>query len=290
MGAQLEDGYTRIANELLEHVPRFKFNGTQLRIVLIVWRYTFGFMRKDHGLSIGFISKATGLSYKSVEKEMKNLIETKVLFVSEESTKTKSRKIGMNKYYSEWEIECNLPPNDGSPTIEGDLQNAESVPCEQGGGSPTIVGEMSPQSVGEVSPLIIGEGPLRLGGKERKYIKKDLKDNIYTIFEYWNSKKIIVHREMPDAMKRAINARLKSNSETELIEAIENYHFCLKSKEHYYSHKFTLKEFMNPKNVDKFLTINDPRENFRDKYKKPHSEKAKKRLSPEEIQALEKGG
>ncbi|GAC44004.1 replication protein [Paenibacillus popilliae] len=268
MGAQLEDGYTQIANELLEHVPRFKFNGTQLRIVLIVWRYTFGFKRKDHGLSIGFISKATGLSYKSVEKELKKLIECKVLFVSEQCTTTKSRKIGMNKYYTEWEIESNLPHNDRSPTNEGDPQLGESIPHEQGGGSPTIVGEMSPPSV--------GEGLLQLGGEERKYIKKDIKDSIYTIFEVWNSKKIIVHRELTDTTKSAINARLKANSEEELIEAIGNYHFCLKSEEHYYTHKFTLKEFMNPKNVDKFLTMNDPLENFRDKYKKVKTDAGKR--------------
>lgn len=281
MGAQLEDGYTRIANELLEHVPRFKFNGTQLRIVLIVWRYTFGFNRKDHELSIGFISKATGLSYKSVEKELKNLIEQKVLFVSKQSTKTRSRKIGMNKYYTDWQIESSLPPNNGSPTIMGDLQKEETVPPDYGGESPTIIGDMS--------PLEIGEGLLQLGGEERKYIKKDIKDNIYTIFEFWNSKKIIVHRELTDTTKSAINARLKANTEAELIEAIENYHFCLKSEDHYYTHKFTLKEFMNPKNVDKFLTVNDPLENFRDKFKKKSPDNNKKRLSPEELQALESG-
>ena len=50
-GPQLEDGYTRIANEVLEH-GQGEAHSTQYRILFIIWRYTYGFNRKTHYLSL----------------------------------------------------------------------------------------------------------------------------------------------------------------------------------------------------------------------------------------------
>lgn len=105
MSVQLEDGFTQIANELLENLPRYKFNGTQLRIIMVVWRFTYGFKRKDHEMSLTYFVKATGLGKTQIDRELTNLIDYKVLIVTEESTYTKSRKLGFNKIYSDWKIE-----------------------------------------------------------------------------------------------------------------------------------------------------------------------------------------
>lgn len=105
MSVQLEDGFTQIANELLENLPKYKFNGTQLRIIMVVWRFTYGFKRKDHEMSLSFFTKATGLGKTQIDRELTNLIDYKVLIVTEESTYTKSRKLGFNKIYSDWSIE-----------------------------------------------------------------------------------------------------------------------------------------------------------------------------------------
>jgi phage replication O-like protein O len=99
---QPENGFTRVANELLEVVAYQKFNGTQSRIILTLWRYTYGFSRKEHDLSLTFISKATGIHKQQVKKEMDKLIENKVILVTEESTYNTSRKIQFNKDYSQW--------------------------------------------------------------------------------------------------------------------------------------------------------------------------------------------
>ena len=99
---QPENGFTRVANELLEVVAYQKFNGTQSRIILTLWRYTYGFSRKEHDLSLTFISKATGIHKQQVKKEMDKLIEKKVILVTEESTYNTSRKIKFNKDYSQW--------------------------------------------------------------------------------------------------------------------------------------------------------------------------------------------
>lgn len=114
MSAQLEDGYTRIANELLEQIPKYKFNGTQLRIILTVWRYTYGFNRKDHEMSLSFFVKATQLGKTQIDRELTVLIDSNVLVVTEEPTYTKSRKLGFNKNYDEWLIEYSQPKQEQS--------------------------------------------------------------------------------------------------------------------------------------------------------------------------------
>ena len=117
-GPQLEDGYTRIANEILEAIYQTKFNATQLKIILLIIRYTYGFNRKSHDISLSFIEKATGISKRYVSSELNQLIENRVVIVYENHTNTQSRRIGLNKNYTEWGIRSNLPQLKNPSTVE----------------------------------------------------------------------------------------------------------------------------------------------------------------------------
>ena len=102
------DQFTRIANELLDMIPKYKFNGTQLRLVMVVWRYTYGFQRKQHDFSLSFLLEALGLNIKQlkqVKREVDKLIESKVLIEVQEPTKYTSRILTFNKDYDEWTIQ-----------------------------------------------------------------------------------------------------------------------------------------------------------------------------------------
>lgn len=151
MSAQLEDGYTKLANELLEEVPKFKFNGTQLRIIMLVWRYTYGFNRKDHEMSLTFISNAAGIIKSQIDRELTKLIENKVIIVTAESTHTKSRKLGFNKNYSEWDIEYSHLKR---------VQSSKKM---------TVIGLDGGQSSKKSTPPVIG-----LDDQEIKVLNKDL--------------------------------------------------------------------------------------------------------------------
>ncbi|WP_051534133.1 replication protein [Desulfitibacter alkalitolerans] len=105
MSAQLENGFTRLANKLLEAIYSAKLNATQLKIILTVIRYTYGYSRKEHNLSLNFISKATGISKRYISNELKQLIEHKVIEVTKEHTDTSSRVLKINKNYKEWQCE-----------------------------------------------------------------------------------------------------------------------------------------------------------------------------------------
>lgn len=104
MSAQLEDGYTRIANELLERLMKIKLNGTQHNIVHCIVRYTYGFQRKSHAMSLSFISEAVEAHKDTVKRELDKLIECKIVKVFRPGDYTNSREIGMNKDVEDWQI------------------------------------------------------------------------------------------------------------------------------------------------------------------------------------------
>lgn len=87
---------------------------------------------------------------------------------------------------------------------------------------------------------------------------KELKNVIEDIYTHWNDKKITVHRELTKVRQSTINARLEKYSVFEIKKAIDNYLIILESDNHFYSHKFNIETFLNPKNLDRFLDINDP--------------------------------
>lgn len=101
---QTENGYTRIANELMEVIPLYKFNGTQFRILFVVLRYTYGFQRKSHDLSLTFIAENTGIHKQQIKRELDMLIKSKVLTEKSPPTFNKPRSIQLNKNYKEWLI------------------------------------------------------------------------------------------------------------------------------------------------------------------------------------------
>ncbi|NMA65089.1 MAG: replication protein [Clostridiaceae bacterium] len=117
-GPQLEDGFTRIANEILERISKITLNGTQFRILMVVWRYTYGFNRKEHDLSQNFIAEASGLSERQVRRELKRLIEMKIIHVVKEATFTTARVLAFNKYFDKWQVTSQTTGDEIDPSTE----------------------------------------------------------------------------------------------------------------------------------------------------------------------------
>jgi len=82
---------------------------------------------------------------------------------------------------------------------------------------------------------------------------------IYAIFEHWNAKKIVAHREMTDKLKGHINSKLEIYSVDEINGAITNYATVLHSDEYQWTYKWSLGEFLTRENgMVKFLDENKP--------------------------------
>jgi len=78
-------------------------------------------------------------------------------------------------------------------------------------------------------------------------------EKIYIVFKFWNSQKIIQHREF-EKFKPHIQAKLKSYTMEEINQAIKNYKEILDSPDHFFSYRWSLDQFLSRKNgLDRFL-------------------------------------
>ena len=101
-GPQVEDGYTRIANELYEVVNNAHacpVNARHLRVIHAIIRRTYGFNKAMDSLSDTQLAADTGIPRNKVNVAKHELLAMKVLKLSEDG-----RKIGVNKYHQEWDF------------------------------------------------------------------------------------------------------------------------------------------------------------------------------------------
>ena len=99
---QKENGFTAIANELLEKIYQQKFSLREIKVILAVIRFTFGFHRKAANLSLRFLAHATGIKYRHTQTTVSNLIAKNILTIKSEAIGIKSRVIQLNKDYEKW--------------------------------------------------------------------------------------------------------------------------------------------------------------------------------------------
>ncbi|GAB0793392.1 hypothetical protein BT09F27_01990 [Escherichia coli] len=94
--ADLDDGYTRIANELLEAVMHAGLSQHQLLVFMAVMRKTYGFNKKSDWVSNEQISELTGILPHKCSAAKSVLVKRGIFIQS-------GRNIGINNVVSEWE-------------------------------------------------------------------------------------------------------------------------------------------------------------------------------------------
>ena len=121
---QKENGYTQISNEILEAVARFKLNGTQLRILLIIWRKSYGYRKSECEISLTYLSKAVGSTKNAVSREMSKLKALNIISEIEQPGKHQSKVYKFHKNYEDWgkEIVTNLNDKGLSNQITDNLE------------------------------------------------------------------------------------------------------------------------------------------------------------------------
>lgn len=113
-------------------------------------------------------------------------------------------------------------------------------------------------------------------GKPKESPIKEKEKGIYiNIYSHWNSKKIIVHKSLTDDMTKEIDKALKKYSENEIVQAINIYSEILKS-DFYFSHKWSLTDFLNRKNgISTFMDEGSNKNNYIEYLSKQNKENNK---------------
>jgi len=105
--AKLENGYTRISNELLEATARYPLTSRQFRVLHIIARLTYGYKRRTGHLSTLQIAEACHMDPRHARKVIADLIKLKVLF----RDGGQKGEIGINNHIDEWSFATDLVAN-----------------------------------------------------------------------------------------------------------------------------------------------------------------------------------
>lgn len=96
---QLENGYTQIANELIEALARFNLSPYESRLLWYIVRKTYGYQKKTDAISLGQFALGTGIPVSNVIRTLRKLESRHFI------TKSKDFYVceyGINKHYDQW--------------------------------------------------------------------------------------------------------------------------------------------------------------------------------------------
>lgn len=156
---QLENGYIRIANELLEEFIKYGFSSRQWSVIMAIARMTYGYNKKSDALSGWQISKITGIDRSHVSKTLSELISLNIVNKLEQGRISHGvfvNEISINKNYETW------------LTVAKRVTVAESAPLPK---NEVTVAELVTVTVAELAKQPLPKQPTH------KDIQKDNKDN-----------------------------------------------------------------------------------------------------------------
>lgn len=92
---QTENGFTKLANELLEQLSRVQMSGSEWQFIMCLVRKTYGYNKKEDWVTNTQIAAMCGLRKERVSEAKRRLIERKI--VTE-----KRNKISLQKDWEQW--------------------------------------------------------------------------------------------------------------------------------------------------------------------------------------------
>jgi phage replication O-like protein O len=105
---QLEEGFTRIANELFEAILHYKFSQRQLLVLLTILRKTYGYAKKEDDMSASQIGELCNISRNHVTETIGQLVNLNVI------TKRAGKYgliLGVNKSHATWVEQAKAVPS-----------------------------------------------------------------------------------------------------------------------------------------------------------------------------------
>jgi len=126
--------FTQVPNKILENIPKMKLTQTQLSLLLVIWRYTYGFHRKEHRISLSFLAEATNRYPRDIQRSLKKLEARKIIY---QNTKNNQRIIRINDNCHEWIDESGV----------GSSPNRVNSQSSIGSGPNNTIGEIPNQEI-----------------------------------------------------------------------------------------------------------------------------------------------
>lgn len=245
MSIQKENGYTPIANELLEAIVHLPLGGYELRILLTILRKTYGFSKKEDRIALSQIAKLTKISKPHASRTVTNLGNYNIV------TKL-GNKLGINKDYQAWRV-----------TKLGNSKKALNL---------------LPKMVRRVTKLGNEKLPKSAPHKQKTNNTKerDVREFVTTMLNHWNSTYKTSYKSV-DPLVNNFGHWYRSYSLVEICQAITNIQY-----DHFWKDKMTPTMLLRKKNprgedvdyIGTFLNIKPP-EKPNEEYMTPEQAKEK---------------
>lgn len=96
MNPQLENGYTKLANEILEKLSQTYLSPYEWQVLMAIFRKTYGYNKKEDWISNSQLFELTGIAKPNITRTLRKLENRKIIIYSD-------NKIAFNKNHIEWE-------------------------------------------------------------------------------------------------------------------------------------------------------------------------------------------
>jgi len=123
---QIENGHTKIANELAEALSKVNLSPYESRVLWAVLRKTYGWNKKVDKIPLSQIVELTGIPKSHVSRAMKSLVSRSIV------TSTGNKRIGLNKNHDQWlPVQVtNKANHEPIVTSRGNKNETQKLPAE----------------------------------------------------------------------------------------------------------------------------------------------------------------
>lgn len=241
----------KVKNENYFQVNGWMINELHLKgIPLMVYAIIYGFSQDGETQFEGsrqYLCDFTGCTKPTIDKALNELIESNLIIKNSET----KNSIIFNKYKVNLDM---LNFTTGKETLLG-------------GGKETLPNNNIIDNIDLDNNKNINNTDVK------KKIEKE-KNPIQEIYDYWNTKNIVVHRDLTEKRKKVITKALKEHSVDDIKTAIDHFEEMLHSKYEYCDYAWSLEEFLSrEKGFTEFLNDGSKWINYLNWKKKQQDEK-----------------
>lgn len=97
--ADIENGYCKLANELLDSFCQLDISGTQFQLLMAIVRATYGYNKKADRVTNTYLAELTGISLSAVKDGLIKLAERNIIVVEKSGI---MKLVSVNKTVSDW--------------------------------------------------------------------------------------------------------------------------------------------------------------------------------------------
>lgn len=98
---QLENGYTKIVNKVMDALAKYRIPGEQMQCLVFILRKTYGWNKKEDDISLSQFVDGTGINKPCVVRAINGLKDKKIITVIKKDNKT-TTTYRFNKRYTTW--------------------------------------------------------------------------------------------------------------------------------------------------------------------------------------------